>query len=398
MLYFVRKMIRRLPGIVIKAVPLPEPQVIEGFGSRSRAGKLCHQAGYRSILLVTDVTLRALKFHEEVIRSLEEEGVACTLFSEIRTEPTWELIEQGREAAQQCHAEAIVALGGGSVMDISKIIAASARDTRHSLRRYLGKFVPVHPLPLITVPSTAGTGAEMTVGAVISNPRGQKKCSVVVGLKVPYVILDSGLTLNAPRSIIAACGIDALSHGLEGCLADVRVSKEDEWKSRECVRLVLENLPALLGKENTAEHHQSMYLAAHYGGNAINRQLAGYVHALAHSLGGFYHVAHGEMIARCLLPVVAGMQELCRSKLTALARHCGCTAADRSDEEAVRTLLQRLSELIALCGYDGPFEMLKKEDYPALIRAVNADSINYSPPKTLTDQEIVTVLDQIRGE
>ena len=270
--YLGRKAIRKVPGTVIKAAPIPKPEVIEGFGTREQVGAICEEAGFQSALLVTDETIFGLALHEKVTASLEEHGISYTVFHDIHSEPTVEIVEAGRHAAEDCSADCIIALGGGSVMDSSKIIAASARHPLLPIQHYLHKFAIAEggTLPMINIPTTAGTGVECTVGAVVRNERGVKSSTVVIGLDVSHVILDSELIVNAPKSVTVWCAIDALSHGLEGLLADVGSTEEDIRKSRECVRLILENLPLLLEDPHNLDARQATLRAAHYGGNAIN--------------------------------------------------------------------------------------------------------------------------------
>ena len=138
--YLGRKAIRKVPGTVIKAAPIPRPEVTEGFGCRDQTGRLCAEAGYRSALLVTDQTLFSLGLHEKVAASLEAAGIPYTLFHEISSEPTVAIVEAGRKAAVDCEADCIVAMGGGSVMDSSKIIAAAAKHPLLPIQHYLHKF------------------------------------------------------------------------------------------------------------------------------------------------------------------------------------------------------------------------------------------------------------------
>ena len=397
-LYLFRKGIRRLPGDVIKVAPIPTPEVIQGFGARERVGEICAGAGYGSVLLVTDTTLYSLGYHQKVQASIEAQGMRCTVFSDISSEPTIKIIESGRDAAAACKADCIVALGGGSVLDSSKIIAATAKHPQLSVRLYLQKFAVVHhkTLPMITIPSTAGTGAEHTVGAVVKNARGVKSSTVVIGLNVTEVILDSELMVNAPRSVTAWCGIDALSHGLEGLMADVRSTEEDIQKSSECVKLVLENLPKVLDSPQDIAARQKMSLAAFYGGNAINKQLAGYVHAFAHSVGGMYHIPHGEAIAFCMIPVIEAQRGICAQKLAALARYCGLADPEDGDDAAVDALLSALRELLKRCGLSKGCSRIRPSDCRKLIGQIDMDSINYSPPVTFTDREIRALLRKIR--
>ena len=398
--YHVRRVIRKLPGEVIREIPIPTPEVTEGFGARRNIGAICRGLGAKSVLLVTDRTIRGLGFHEAVTESLEEAGIPCAVFSDIDSEPTVEIIRAGQRAAADCSADCIVALGGGSVLDSSKIIAAGAKTPERDAAHYLTKFAYVKggTLPMVTVPTTAGTGAEHTVGAVVKNERGVKCSTVVIGLDVRHVVLDSELTVNAPASVTVWCGIDAMSHGLEGVLADVKSSDEDAEKSRACVRLVLENLPRLLDDPHDIEARQNMFRAAHYGGNAINRQLAGYVHAFAHSIGALYHIPHGKAIAHCLLPVLSVHRDLPApsDRLAALA--VSCSLADPGDDRraAVDKLFSALKALLDRCGLEHGCSAVREEDYPQLVKMIDADSVNYSPPKTLGDGEIRTLLDAIR--
>jgi alcohol dehydrogenase class IV len=396
--YLGRKAIRKVPGAVIKAAPLPKPELIEGFGSRAHVGEICENEGYRSVLLVTDQTVFGLGLHEKITASLEAHGVPYTVFHEIDSEPTVRIVDAGRRIAASCGADCVVALGGGSVLDSGKIIAAGAKHPNAPITHYLHKFAFANrgTLPMINVPTTAGTGAECTVGAVVKNKRGTKSSTVIIGMEVPYVILDSELLINAPESVTKWCAIDALSHGLEGLLADVDSSDEDIEKSRECVKLVLEHLPVLLDDPKNVGARQATLLAAHYGGNAINTQLAGYVHAFAHSIGALYHVPHGKAIAWCLVPLVEAQENIRYDAMAALAVHCGLAAEGEPREDAADKLIAALRSLLDRCGLEHGCNLLSEADYTKLVGMIDADSINYSPSRTFSDAEIRMLLDQIR--
>ena len=396
--YLGRKSIRKVPGVVIKAAPLPKPELIEGFGERAAVGEICRRAGYRSVLLVTDQTLYGLGLHEKITASLEANGIPYTLFHEIDSEPTVQIVGAGRRTATECGADCIVALGGGSVLDSSKIIAAGAKHPHEPITHYLHKFAFAKSgtLPMINIPTTAGTGAECTVGAVVKNKRGAKSSTVIIGMEVAAIILDSELLINAPQSVTTWCAIDALSHGLEGLLADVKSNEEDIFKSRECVRLILENLPILLKDPKNINARQATLLAAHYGGNAINTQLAGYVHAFAHSIGSLYHIPHGKAIAWCLIPLIEAQEHLRYGEMAALALFCGLANESDGEEAAADKLILGLKQLLDQCGLEKGCPLLHEKDYDKLTAMIDADSINYSPSCTFSDSEIRILLDQIR--
>ena len=396
--YVERKAIRKVPGKVIKAAPLPDPEVIEGFGSRDQVGRICKEAGYENVLIVTDETLFSLGLHQKIALSLEEAGVNFVVFHKINSEPTIRNVHFGRLAALKCQAQCIIALGGGSVMDCSKIIAAGVKYPKMPVRHLLHKFAVIKgkTLPMINIPSTAGTGAECTVGAVIKNKDGAKGATVVMGLVVSHVILDSELLIKAPKEVTCWCAVDALSHGLEGLLADVKSSEDDIYKSRECVKLIMENLPVLLRNPGNVEARQATLLAAHYGGNAINTQLAGYVHAFAHSIGALYHIPHGKAIAHCLIPIMEAQEYLRYDEMAALAAYCHISKEEDPKEKASDKLMSAIKNLLDLCGLEKGCPELREEDYDKLTHMINLDSINYSPSRTFTDSEIKMLLDRIR--
>ena len=395
--YLFRKQIHRLPGKVIHHVPMPKPQVLEGHGARAQIGEICRQQGYKQVLLVTDQTLHKLGYEQKIMQSLETAGIGCTLFADINSEPTAALVTAGRKAARECHAECVIALGGGSVMDTCKMVVAGAKMPQRSTRSLLLKFlwVPGKTLPMISVPSTAGTGAEITVGAVVTNSRGTKSSTVLIGLDVTHVILDSELTIHAPQMVTAACGMDALSHVVEGAVSDVDPDEKNLRLSMEGTRLILEHLPVVMREPENVESRLAMCRAAMYGGNAINTQLAGYVHAFAHSIGAKYHVPHGQAITLMLMPVLEYQKEACLPKYAMLARYCHLVEETADDRTAAEQFLQAVRQLITTCGMDTLSSPVQKADYEELTRMIAADSINYSATMTFSNQDIVRVLEQV---
>ncbi len=397
--YKFRKQIHKLPGKVIHRVPLPDPQVVEGHGAREKIGAICQECGYKQVLLVTDQTLHELGYEQKIMQSLEEAGVGYTLFADINSEPNIALIDEGRKIAMECQAECVIALGGGSVMDTCKMISAGVKMPHLSTKTLLRKFlvVPGKTLPMITVPSTAGTGAEVTVAAVVTNARGTKGSTVLVGLDVTHVILDSELTIHAPQLVTAACGMDALSHVVEGTLSDVAVYVEDAYHSLEGVRLILKHLPVLMREPENIESRLAMCRAAMYGGNAINTQLAGYIHAFAHSIGAKYHIPHGQAITLMMLPVLKYQKAACLSKYAMMARYCQLVDDHTDDRLAVEKFLQAVSDLIVTCGLDKLESPVKSSNYEELTRMIAADSINYSAPVTFSEEDIVRVLETMKN-
>jgi alcohol dehydrogenase len=395
--YYFRKQIHRLPGKVIHTIPLPEPEVTEGLAARTQIGEICSKAGYQHVLLVTDRTLSDLGYAKAITDSLEAAQVSYSVYDDIHTEPNIAIIEAGRQLAIESHAECIIALGGGSVMDSCKMISAGVTMPHLPVKALLLKFLPVpgSTLPLIMIPSTAGTGAELTVGAVVTNARGTKGSTVIVGLDITHVILDSELTIHAPQLVTAACGMDALSHVVEGAISDVEEEEENMRMSLEGVKLILHHLPIVMREPENIESRLAMCRAAMYGGNAINTQLAGYVHAFAHSIGAKYHIPHGQAITLMLLPVLEYQRAVCMAKYARIARHCHLAEKTADDRVAAEQFLRAVKDLIATCGLDKLSLPVKESDYEELTRMVAKDSINYSAPMTFSEEDIVKVLERV---
>ena len=375
-----------MPGKVIHTIPLPEPEVTEGLAARTQIGEICSKAGYQHVLLVTDRTLSGLGYAKAITDSLEAAQISYSVYDDIHTEPNIAIIEAGRQLAIESHAECIIALGGGSVMDSCKMIAAGVKMPHLQVKALLLKFLPVpgNTLPLIMVPSTAGTGAELTVGAVVTNDQGAKSSTVLIGLNVTHVIHDSELTIHAPQSVTAACGMDALSHCIEGAISDTDVDEEDMQMSLEGIKLIFANLPIVLREPENNEARLAMCRAAMYGGNAINTQLAGYVHAFAHSIGAKYHMPHGQAISLMLMPVLEFQKEACQTKYERIAKYCG-----------VPDFLQAVRELMHTCSMDQIPSPVRSCDHEQLIPMIATDSINYSAPVTLSEKDIKAVLEGI---
>ena len=371
-------------------------EIVEAYGACNNVGDLCLKYGYKNVLLVTDKTLFSLGLHNNVVNSLEKSGIKYAIFNDIASEPNIEIIENGRRALNENNSDAIIALGGGAVMDSCKIIAAGGRLKKKKTKKLLKKILIVKnkTLPMITIPTTAGTGAEMTIASMVTNHKDRKQSVVIHGLNVVSVVLDGELTINTPLGISCACAIDAFSHGIEGVVASVKSSEDDLKKSMECVRLVLENLPKIIENPKDEKSRQNMIIAANLGGNAINKQLAGNVHAFAHTIGAKYHIPHGNAIAMSVLPVMNFQKHKCLKKLAMLSRYCGYCSDEICDLDAANILFSKIQDLIDLCKFERKCIILK-EDYLDVAHGVAMDSINYSAPIVLKNKDIYKILDEI---
>jgi len=174
------------------------------------------------------------------------------------------------------------------------------------------------------------------------------------------------------------------------------VEEADEKLSEEGVRLIMQHLPVVTKEPENIEARLGMCRAAMYGGHAINTQLAGYVHAFAHSIGALYHIPHGKAIAWCLIPVLEAQEYMRYNKMSNVAKYCHVADKNDTAEEASDKLILALKKLLIQCGLEKGCGLIKTDDYDKLTEMIDADSINYSPVRTFTDSEIRMLLDQIR--
>ncbi|NJD31584.1 MAG: iron-containing alcohol dehydrogenase, partial [Gammaproteobacteria bacterium] len=273
-------------------IPIPRPVLFVGPGSTGRLCKLVGGSGARRTLIVTDAVLAKLGVIEPARQALRAEGIDVAVFDGIVPDPTHDVLRKGLEAVRAHGSDSIVAVGGGSSIDAAKVIAAMA-STGKTSEQLIGKLkVSKPPLPLYAVPTTAGTGSEVTVAAVVTDPVGHVKAVVVDPKLVPLAAaLDPEMMRGMPAPITAATGMDALTHAVEAYV--------NRWPHAEtpmfcvsAVKLIFANLPRACSNGADLEAREAMALASLYAGLAFTKAYVGYVHAFSHKIGGVYGVPH----------------------------------------------------------------------------------------------------------
>jgi alcohol dehydrogenase len=282
----------------------PRTRIVFGLGAVERAGELARELGLRKVLLVTDRGVVAAGHAERTRRSLEAAGVQATLFDKVRENPTNVDVELCLEAARQAGIDGIVGLGGGSSMDTAKgcnfVLTNGGR-----MQDYWGVGKATRPmLPLIAIPTTAGTGSECQSFALIADEQTHQKMACGDPKAAARVaILDPALTLSQPSQVAACTGIDALSHALETAVTRNRNAVSVAY-SREAFRLCASSLPRALTAGDDLEGRSGMLAGAALAGLAIENSMLGAAHAAANPLTARYGIAHGRAIGLMLGPVV----------------------------------------------------------------------------------------------
>jgi alcohol dehydrogenase class IV len=342
--------------------------------------------GFRRVLIVTDAVLVRLGLVAPLRGALVGQGVEVAVFDGILPDPTYPVVRQGHEAAIAHRAEAILAIGGGSSIDAAKVIAAMV-TSRKPPEKLLGFFRLSKPmLPLFVVPTTAGTGSEATVAAVLTDPVRHSKAAVVDPRVVPAAAaLDARLMQGMPPHITAATGMDALTHAVEAYL-NVWPTAETALHAVSTVRLVFANLPAVYANGADLEGREAMALAAFFGGLAFTKAYVGYVHAFSHKIGGTYGVPHGLANAITLPYVLDFIKDApyAEARLAELAVAIGAGRADEPRAVLAERFVGRVRELNRRIGIPDKLASLKGTDIPAIARAAMIEANrDYPVPKRM---------------
>jgi alcohol dehydrogenase len=375
-------------GLVTRFIPIPQPTLLVGPGSSGRLGQAVAGFGHRKILIVTDSIIAKLGLLKGLTDALTAGGAQFVVFDEITPDAPIPLIEKGIAFYQRQGCDAIVAFGGGSSMDASKAIAVAVSNPK-PLRQLAGYLKGLRaPVPIYAVPTTAGTGSEVTVAAVISDPEAHKKLVIVDPRMVPKMAaLDPSLMTGLPPHITAATGIDALTHAIEAFVGHWATPYSDGM-ALSAVGLIFDNLRTAYTDGKNLEAREKMALASTYAGFAFTRANVGYVHAIAHQFGGLYHTPHGLANAIMLPYVLKYSRPAITERLALLA----VAAKVGSDGEATDILAQKFLDAVDQLNHDLGIptflETLQEADIPALAKAACWEAhTGYPVPRYMSQEQ-----------
>ncbi|MBI4623740.1 MAG: iron-containing alcohol dehydrogenase [Verrucomicrobia bacterium] len=330
------------PGIRRFDVPTT---ILRGGGARHRLPDLVREMGGSRVLLVTDPGVVQLGAVAEVVKSLKAAGVSVAIFDQVQPDPTDENVAAGVAALGTQRADLIVAFGGGSPIDVAKVIAIRPANPAP-----LPDFMGLHKirragLPLIAVPTTAGTGSEATKVAVITDTARHVKMMMLSAPLLPRAaIVDYELSLSMPRGLTAAVGVDTLTHGIEAYVSRQANALADP-PALQCVTLAARHLRAAWTEPSNRGAREGMMLAATLGGMAFSNSSVCLVHGMSRPIGAVFHLPHGLSNA-ILLPTVARYSvQAAPARYAAIARACGCAGPATPDADACATLITWLEDL-----------------------------------------------------
>jgi len=390
---------KRAAGVVTRLLPIPRPTLMVGPGSSARLGQAINDFGHSKILIVTDSIISKLGLMTPLTDALAAGGTPFVVFDEITPDAPIPLIEKGITLFKDEGCDAIVAFGGGSVMDAAKAIGASVANNKPP-RRLVGYFRGLHaPRPIYAVPTTAGTGSEVTVAAVISDPEHNRKLVIADTRIVPKMAaLDPGLMIGLPPHITAATGMDALTHAIEAYIGHWSTAFSDRM-ALSAVGMIYENLPQAYENGNDLAAREKMALASTYAGFAFTRANVGNVHAIAHQLGGRYHTPHGLANAIMLPHVLRFSSASTVGKLATLAVRAKVGKEGEAEATLARKFLDSVEAMNDRLRIPRHLDALREEDIPQLARAAcwEADT-SYPVPRVMSQQDCEELLRRVLPE
>jgi alcohol dehydrogenase class IV len=383
-------------GKLTRFIPIPQPTLLVGPGSSARLGQAIAGFGHAKILIVTDAIIAKLGLLQQLTDALSAGGTQFVVFDEITPDAPIPLIERGIEFYREHGCDAIVAFGGGSSMDASKAIAVAIATGKplRDLAGYLKGGLRT-PVRIYAVPTTAGTGSEVTVAAVIADPERQAKLVIIDPRLVPKMAaLDPSLMTGLPPHITAATGIDALTHAVESFVGRWTTAYSDGM-ALSAVGLIFDNLRTAYRDGKNLEAREKMSLASTYAGFAFTRANVGYVHAIAHQFGGHYHTPHGLANAIMLPQVLKFSLPAITERLALLAVRARVGQDGEDSDTLAQKFLDAVDQLNHDLGIPKHLDALQEADIPALAKAACEEANTYPVPRYMTQQQCEQLIRQV---
>lgn len=366
-----------------------QPQLLKFDRGIADLPKFIKDKGYDSVLLVTDPMLMKLGMPQPIIDESKEIGLNCAVFSEVCPNPTIDVVEQALQMYKDQKCQCIIALGGGSSMDCAKAVGARVARPNKSIPQMKGILKVGKKLPtLVAIPTTAGTGSETTLAAVITNSQTHEKYAINDHALIPeYALLDATLTTGLPQKITSTTGMDALTHAVEAYIGKSN-TKGTKDMAKKAVKLIFDNLVTAYNDGKNLQARENMLTGAFYAGAAFTRAYVGYVHAMAHTMGGFYHTPHGLANSVILPHILDWYGSSIYKKLAQLADIVGI--AGESDEIKAKKFIQAIKDMNKAMDIPEKIEgVVEEKDLPTMVdRAYSEAHPLYPVPKFMSKKDL----------
>lgn len=364
-------------------LPYRTPEVV---GSVSKLPAIIKAQNCRNVLIITDAGITKLGLTNRLEKALSDNDLSYTIYDKTVANPTTANVAEALELYYEHDCDSIIGFGGGSSMDCAKAAGARAAKPGQSLAKMKGILKVHKKLPLlIAIPTTAGTGSETTLAAVITDAETRHKYAINDFPLIPrYAVLDPKITLSLPPFITAATGMDALTHAVEAFIGN-STTYGTRKNALMAVKLIFENIDTVYSDGSNVDARRNMLHASYYAGCAFTKSYVGYVHAVAHSLGGEYNVPHGLANAILLPHVLEEYGETIHRKLHKLSVAAGVADKDTPCEQAAKAFIDEIKAMKRRFGIGNTVKEIKEEDIPKLSHYADKEANPLYPVPVLMD-------------
>ncbi len=370
-----------------------EPTLLEGPGAIKKLPEFIKSKGLSKVLVVTDKGLMGIHLLDSLFEEMEKAGLDYVVYDGTQPNPSIENIEDARQLYVDNNCQGVIAFGGGSPMDCAKAAAARVTNPKIPVKKMRGVLKLHHKLPpFFAVPTTAGTGSETTLAAVVTDTATHEKNAINdPRLKPKFAVLDPELTVGLPPHITSTTGMDALTHAVEAYIGKSNV-KSTEAYAEKATKMIFENIETAYADGKNIEARDAMLKASFYAGQAFTRAYVGYVHAIAHNLGGHYGVPHGLANAIILPYVLEYYGESAHKRLAKLAVIAG-VKTDGTDKEKAEAFIEAIKTLNKNMNIPDSFDMVQEKDIPVIVeRALKEGNPLYPVPKIMDKADCEAVI------
>lgn len=388
-------------AIYLKILKTPNQQVFTGNDSKFNLIKSMKKEKFDKVFVVTDKNIMRLNLIGTLLSSLKANNIDYYIFDEVESDPSIETVEKGFNLYVENNCDSILAVGGGSVIDCSKVIGARVSDPKRSvlkMKRLIGGIRKFN-VPFMVIPTTAGTGSENTYYALITNKQTKEKYPLLSNKYLPsYVALQPDITVNLPINITAYTGMDALTHAVESYVGTMSIYfKDDKKQGLEATKMVLDNLEKVYKEPTNLKYRENMLIASYKAGLAFRKIGIGYVHNFAHRMGEFYHIPHGLANAIILPYILEYMLPKASKSLSELAVYCKLGNKDEDELSLATKFIDKVKKLNKEMKIPNKIKEIKEKDYDELVKRILKESYLCGNPKLMSKKDCKDMLIKIKG-
>lgn len=383
--------------VALPLLPYRKPTLLE---DNKHVAKLLKEKKIENVLVVTDATLVKLGVADSLLDALQKSEIKYSIYDKTKPNPTLENVNEAVSVYKENNCSAIIGFGGGSAIDCGKVVGACIARPDKKVEDMQGIFKVMRKTPLyIAVPTTAGTGSETTLAAIITNPATEQKFPINDFFLIPeYALLDPKVTVGLPKHLTATTGLDALVHAVEAYIGNT-TNNETRTYSKTAVKLIFENLKEAYVNPENLEARKNMLEASYWAGNAFTRSYVGYVHALSHAVSGKYGTAHGLANSVFFLPVLERYGSKIYKKLYELALYVGICEKTDTHEQGAKKFLAEIRRLKRDLNIQSTLPEIMKSDIRQLtINAAHEANPLYPVPILLDNKELEGFCCEVMGE